>query len=473
MKFLNIITGKRTSTIAGMAAAALVMLLTASCSDSVDDTVAPANDRSTDVLVSIAPQPTLSDFSLAMGGRTRAVETSASEDGEKMKSWFVVVAKGRTIERILTSRTISGETDRDSTYTHLSNGLTTFYSFANLEPSDIGLDNAKAGGELPDDFETQALSINGNQTAATDFANGIPMSNKEQFTITPATNRIDLTTIRMVAKLRVSVTNTTDSAMTIRALSLSDVTRNTASNVGILPGTIKEESTGERTPNIDSTVAKGTQTWNFDNGVVVAAGAKHDFSVYMNESLADSDPGYFVLTITTARNDGDSTGTRRYSFLQWNSIARNELRIVPVTLSDYQIQFEVRPFTAIGVLPRVDNSRTDVASIIFGLYGHYDLVPSVMKLSTNEHVDNLTNVSYTFNSNVVGGSSDFITGIGWNPTAQPPRIECIVGNRTGWVLYDITASFTINGRAVNVTRRFRLSNTYVDIDQLAKKHHSY
>lgn len=470
MKFLNIIKGKTTSTIINMAVAGLVALFTVSCSDTSDDIVSPADSVESNVLVTIAPQQTLSDFSLSMGGRTRAIETSESEDGEKMKSWFVVVAKDNTIERIITSGTINGETDEDSTYTHLSNGVTTFYSFANLQPSDIGLANASAGDKLPDNFETQALTIEGNKVSASDFENGIPMSNKEQFTITSTTNRIDLTTIRMVAKLRVSVNNNTDSAMTVRSISLSDVTQDDNNNIGILPGTVSDESTGERTPNIAPNTAKATQSWSFNDGVTVAAGEKHDFNVYMNESFADSDPGYFVLSITTARNINDSINTRRYSFLQWNSIARNELRIVPVTLSDYQIQFEVRPYTAIGVLPRVDNSRTDVASISFGLYGHYDLVPSVMKLSTNQRVDTLTNVSYSFPANVVGGSNDFIQDIGWNYTARPPRIECLVANRTGWVIYDITASFTLNGRPVTVTRRFRLSNTYVDLDELAKKH---
>jgi len=86
---------------------------------------------------------------------TRAAWETDTEalPGEMMKSWFVVVVQNGKIEKIITSDLKSlgvAEVEKDQVFVELNKGETTFYSFANIKPEEIGLDaGTSVGQSLP------------------------------------------------------------------------------------------------------------------------------------------------------------------------------------------------------------------------------------------------------------------------------------------------------------------------------------
>ena len=177
--------------------------------------------------------------------QTRATETDTEAlPGEMMKSWFVVVVQNRTIEKIITSDLKSlGVTvvEKDQVFVELNKGETTFYSFANIKPEDIGLDaSTSVGQQLTADFDEKTYQMDGNcqrfhELMTPDFQNGYPMSNKQIVNITDNQQVINLEVIRMVAKVQLSITNATDHDIVLKSITLSDVTLNGNRNIKLLP----------------------------------------------------------------------------------------------------------------------------------------------------------------------------------------------------------------------------------------------
>lgn len=168
--------------------------------------------------------------------QTRAAWETDTEalPGEMMKSWFVVVVQNGKIEKIITSDLKSlgvTEVEKDQAFVELNKGKTTFYSFANIKPEDIGLDAiTSVGKSLPDGFDEKTYQMDGNsqlfhQLMTPEFQNGYPMSNKQMVDITDNQQVIKLEVIRMVAKVQLSITNATDHAINLKTITLSDVTQ--------------------------------------------------------------------------------------------------------------------------------------------------------------------------------------------------------------------------------------------------------
>lgn len=498
----------------------LLLFTFASCSD--DDLAGggqPYQDGETEVTLNIKAQAPDEPM-----GATRAPVYEGGNSDEMMKTWFVVIVNSNNnIERIVTSQNSTTYKQEDYGLTRLQNGSYTAYSFANIPISEVGLSQTSVGTQLPEGFDEKTMTVNGNQQSIAGFPYGIPMSNKETFTIDATTHRVDLSVVRMVVKFRLQFHNTTKDSVYVTNFSINDITNNADDNLKLLPGPLVEgDTTGRRQINlnnigIDDQTKKSTFNYAVDpNSQLLVPGQSRQFEFYVNESQARSNINHFVIGITTQHKTKDlstrrdTTYTRyRYAFINWNSIARNELYVLPIDLERYHIEFYVRAFTAIGVLPMWDN-EPEIATIDFGLYGHYDIIPRIRDMvtgvyyyqqnRTNEQGITVTNLDtehetqdmtidsmkLVTDSKGVGirwdydgwGPNEDGSGepkryptVGWNHTAMTPRIECITGNYTGWAIYTVNASFsTADGEKHDITRRFRINNTYVDLSQLAKQH---
>lgn len=485
-------------------------MLLASCQTDDDTPGRPDSDSRANVTLSLSVQS-----SNQTGAATRATYEDGVE-GELMRNWTIVAVQGGVIERIFQSQDYAGERARDSVTTRLDDGETVFYTFANINIGDLGVSLVE-GGTMPERFDSLAFTVSGSQQSLDGFAaTGIPMSNKQVVTIGPATSLVSLEVVRMVAKVRVEVSNPTNDDLKVTQVTLTDITKNAADNLKLLPGGIVDDATGKRAVALNNvadgdTTRKSTFVYTVPtNSQTIAAGGEQTYEFYVNESQARADIGHFVLSVTTdytvsGEASADSTVRRqRFAFLDWSAIARNEVHVLPVTLRRYRIDLYVRPYTAIGVLPTYD-MESDIATINFGLYGHYDIIPRVRDLVTGEYYiirndtyqqgmtvnwdsQNTETADLKINSEGlvtdgggmaaaydIGGWQDTASvahypTVGWNHTAMTPRIECIVGNYTGWAIYTVTANITAGGRDFDLTRRFRITNTYVDLSQLAKKH---
>lgn len=393
--------------------------------------------------------------------QTRAAWETDTEalPGEMMKSWFVVVVQNEKIEKIITSDLKSlgvAEVEKDQVFVKLNTGATTFYSFANIKPKDIGLDAiTSVGQQLPAGFDEKTYRMDGNsklfrQLMSPEFPNGYPMSNKQVVNITDNQQVINLEVIRMVAKVQLAITNATDHAINLKTITLSDVTQNGNQNIKLLPNV---DSANElKGVNLADGAAKGTITLTAaeNNGMTIEARAKQTACFYMNESLVDkgADGGnrYFILSLTTVDAATGATSNHRYAMLSWNEIRRNDYLKIPIKLEDYQIRWMVEAFSPIGVLPKVTDDGKNL-SLDFSYYGEFHIKPEVIKLSRTGS-QTLSVSEWQMGTDATGsdgwklqeqnpqgadGVNIFDASPSWVPSAY--RLEGEMGNRTGSAIY--------------------------------------
>lgn len=311
-------------------------------------------------------------------GVTRAswVDTNAALEGEMMHNCFVVIVQDGKIQSIV-QRDFTEEVEQTEIKAKVNLGSTTFYSFANIQPSEIGLAGINSfPADLPAGFDDSYYQVNGNTDRI--VSNGIPMSNKQTVNITDKKQSVDLEVIRMMAKVELNFTNDTGYDLNIKNVTLTDITDNAANNVSLLP---KIES-NKVVPNINPNATYNVNTVQV--GKDLANQAKLTTTFYVNESTARN-PKYFVLSIDTDKG----TVTKRIAMTEWSKIARNDYLVIPVKLVDYRIELEPQVFTGIGVIPEL-NYDGDRITATFKSYGEFHLKLHVYKRSDNTELTNWT-----------------------------------------------------------------------------------
>ena len=429
--------------------------------------------------------------------QTRAAWETDTEalPGEMMKSWFVVVVQNGKIEKIITSDLKSlgvTEVEKDQVFVKLNTGETTFYSFANIKPKEIGLGaSTSVGQSLPADFDEKTYQMDGNcqlfhQLMTPDFQNGYPMSNKQVVNITTTNQQvINLEVIRMVAKVQLSITNATDHPINLKTITLSDVTQNGNQNIKLLPNV---DSNNQLQVNLANSAKKGTITLTAaeNDGITIEARAKQTACFYMNESLVDkgADDGnrYFILSLTTVDAATGATSNHRYAMLSWNEIRRNDYLKIPIKLEDYQIRWKVEAFSPIGVLPKVTDDGENL-SLDFGYYGEFHIKPEVIKLSRTGS-QTLSVSEWQMGTDVTGsdgwklqeqnpqgedGVNIFDSSPAWIPSAY--RLEGEMGNRNGSAIYTMKIKVKEqNGLGMYpiIFRKVRFTMKQVDLTRVGK-----
>ena len=428
---------------------------------------------------------------------TRAAWETDTEamPGEMMKSWFVVVIQNGKIEKIITSDLKSlgvTEVEKDQVFVELNKGETTFYSFANIKPEEIGLDASTSVGQpLPADFDEKTYQMDGNcqlfhQLMTPDFQNGYPMSNKQTVDVVDNQQVINLEVIRMMAKVQLSITNATDHAINLKTITLSDVTLNGKQNIKLLPNV---DSANElKGVNLVDGVAKGTITLTADenNGMTIEPRNSQTACFYMNESLVDKgeDGGnrYFILSLTTVDAATGATSNHRYAMLSWNEIRRNDYLKIPIKLEDFQIRWKVEAFSPIGVLPKVKDDGENL-SLDFGYYGEFHIKPEVIKLSRTGS-QTLSVSEWQMGTDATGsdgwklqeqnpkgedGVNIFDCSPAWVPSAY--RLEGEMGNRTGSAIYTMKIKVKEQkglGTYPIISRKVRFTMKQVDLTRSGK-----
>lgn len=413
--------------------------------------------------------------------------------GEMMKSWFVVVVQNGKIEKIITSDLKSDvtEVEKDQVFVKLNTGETTFYSFANIKPEDIGLDASTSVGHLlPTDFDDTTYQMDGNShlfhlSMTPEFQNGYPMSNKQTVDVVDNQQVINLEVIRMMAKVQLSITNATDHDIVLKTITLSDVTQNGNPNIKLLPNV---DSNNQLQVNLANSAKKGTITLTAaeNDGITIKERATQTACFYMNESLVDkgADGGnrYFILSLTTVDAATGATSNHRYAMLSWNEIRRNDYLKIPIKLEDYQIRWKVEAFSPIGVLPKVKDDGENL-SLDFGYYGEFHIKPEVIKLSRTGS-QTLSVSKWQMGTDATGsdgwtlkeqnpqgadGVNIFDRSPAWIPSAY--RLEGEMGNRTGSAIYTMKIHVKEqNGLGMNpiISRKVRFTMTQIDLTRAGK-----
>lgn len=407
--------------------------------DSTEENDTPPKPVDVNLTISMQGAATRATASTERAGAARASSWGDPNavPGEMMRHCFVVAVQNGKIAGVLVSDDYPEEKSCAERLTlHINPGKTTIYSFANIRPAQIGIDPATAVGTTAPDFDRMTFGVAGNVDAAADFTDGIPMSGKMQTTITERTSHIDLEVIRMVAKMRLTLTNESAANFRVRSVTVSDITADARDNLMLMPDIIDDERTA---PNLSEAATATNRTIKIggDEGTTLLAGGKNSIETtfYLNESVARS-TGCFILNVETDQQ----TVSHRVAMTEWNTIARNEYLRIPIRLNDYRISFDVEQFTAIGVLPTVRYDK-DMLTATFASYGEFHLRPTVKRLSDGKVLTAGNEWSLTewkvLSLTPEGGAGTCIYDR--MPYLQPSSltIEGFMGNRAGTALHQV------------------------------------
>lgn len=320
---------------------------------------------------------------------SRAATLSWTEgtDAENMKSWVVAFVKGGKVVAFAENQNVAGgkRIQDDVTITGLTPGETyQVYSFANLSASELGISqNATV------DFDAKTWKMPGNGYDVS--AKGIPMSNKQEVTIGEDGNPSisELWVVRMLAKVTLQFKNPSSTALEIKSITINDIIQNPAAyaegNIMLLPkhsDANKDEVICE--PNLSAHAVSQSYTYTLPSAKTIAAytsdyTAENEVSFYVNESVAGKTSKYFIINLNT------SAGVKRYALFQdWTTIARNDHHILPISLDDYKLKFDVQSFTAIGLYPSITDNGTTLSYTCYYPEEEFHIQPKVVKADDSE-----------------------------------------------------------------------------------------
>lgn len=338
-------------------------------------------------------------LSTAPSSGTRATELTW-EDGipaENMKSWVVAfVNDGKVVSFAEKTDVSANNRIKDEVIIKdLPKGEATYqvYSFANLTATELGI--AK---DAPVDFDNMKWKMNGN---GFDVTTGIPMSNKQTVKIDASgkPDKTELWVVRMLAKVTLQFKNPSSTPLEIKEITISDITKNSKDNAGadnimLLPKHSDTSSGADKddvtcTPNLVGQVATQNYTYKLSPAVTIPAGTTDSkkISFYVNESAAGNTSKYFIINLNT------SAGVKRYALFQdWTTIARNDHHILPISLDDYKLKFDVQSFTAIGLYPSITDNGTTLSYTCYYPEEEFHIQPKLVKASEDPKV---TSIDYT------------------------------------------------------------------------------
>ena len=321
-------------------------------------------------------------------------------DAENMKSWVVAFVKDGKVVSFAENTDVSANNriKDEVTIKDLPKGDTyQVYSFANLTATELGISK---GVEVHFDNMQWKMNGNGFNVNATD-CKGIPMSNKQEVTIDASgkPDKTELWVVRMLAKVTLRFKNPSTTPLVIKDITISDITSNpsatanTDGNIMLLPKHT-DTSTGADldevacTPNLVGQAATQNYTYNLSSAVTIPAGTSDykEVSFYVNESAAGNTSKYFIINLNT------SAGVKRYALFQdWTTIARNDHHILPISLDDYKLKFDVQSFTAIGLYPSITDNGTTLSYTCYYPEEEFHIQPKVVKASDDTEVTGIDN----------------------------------------------------------------------------------
>ena len=326
-------------------------------------------------------------LSTASSSGTRAVLSwNDGVDAENMKSWVVAFVKdGKVVSFAENSNFSEGNRIKDEvTIKDLPKNATyQVYSFANLTPSELGISK-----DAEVNFDIMKWKMNGNGfdvNAAT--CKGIPMSNKQEVKIDASgkSSISELWVVRMLAKVTLKFKNPSKTDLVINDITISDITKNSkdnadADNIMLLPKhSDADNDLVACTPNLVGQAATQNYTYTLPSPKTIAANTsdykpENEISFYVNESAAGNTSKYFIINLNT------SAGVKRYAlFKDWTTIARNDHHILPISLDDYKLKFDVQSFTAIGLYPSITDYGTTLSYTCNYPEEEFHIQPKVVK----------------------------------------------------------------------------------------------
>ena len=314
---------------------------------------------------------------------------------ENMKSWFIVLTQDDKVVQTVEKTQVDAQHAKEDEVTleNVAPGTYQVYSFANIDKTQLGeLTNGFAV-----DFKNKKYKMNGNGFDAT---SGIPMSNEQTLTVKQdgTTDKNKLWVVRMLAKVTLQFKNPSATPLVINDISISDITSNpsatanTDGNIMLLPN--HSDADNDQvvcTPNLVGQAATQNYTYPLPSPKTIKAGVndytkENEVSFYVNESEAGNTSKYFIINLNTSK------GVKRYALFQdWTTIARNDHHILPISLDDYKLKFDVQSFSAIGLYPSIKDNGTTLSYTCYYPEEEFHIQPKVVKASDDTEVTGIDN----------------------------------------------------------------------------------
>ena len=311
--------------------------------------------------------------------RALTPEWEPGSDVENMKSWFVVLTQSdKVVQTIEKTQVDAQHAEEDEvTLENVAPGTYQVYSFANIDKTQLG-GTLTNGSDV--DFKNMEYKMNGNGFDAT---SGIPMSNEQTLTVNHdgTTDKNKLWVVRMLAKVTLQFRNPSSTPLEINDITISDITKNSkdnadAYNIMLLPKHSDADNDQVTcSPNLVGQATTENYTYKLSPAVTIPAGTTYkEISFYVNESAAGNTSKYFIINLNT------SAGVKRYALFQdWTTIARNDHHILPISLDDYKLKFDVKSFTAIGLYPSITDKGTTLSYTCYYPEEEFHIQPKVVK----------------------------------------------------------------------------------------------
>ena len=312
--------------------------------------------------------------------RSLTPDWESGSDAENMKSWFVVLTQDGNVVQTIEKTQVDAQHAKEDEVTleNVEPGTYQVYSFANIDKSQLGtLTNGSAVY-----FKNMKDKMYGNGFNAT---SGIPMSNEQTLTVKQdgTTDKNKLWVVRMLAKVTLQFKNPSTTALEIKEITLSDVTSNPSTTVNTdgnimllpkhsdadndqvvcIPNLVRQAATENYTYKLTKTIPAKVDKYETEN----------EISFYVNESAAGNTSKYFIINLNT------SAGVKRYALFQdWKTIARNDYHILPISLDDYKLKFDVQSFSAIGLYPSIRDNGTTLSYTCYYPEEEFHIQPKVV-----------------------------------------------------------------------------------------------
>lgn len=311
-------------------------------------------------------------------------------DAENMKSWVVAFVKDNKVVSFAENTDVSANNriKDEVTIKDLPKGDTyQVYSFANLTAAELEISK----GAIVN-FDNMKWKMDGNGFDVT--TKGIPMSNKQEVKIDASgkPDKTNLWVVRMLAKVTLKFKNPSSTDLVIKDITISDITKNSSENgdkenIKLLPNhTDADKDQVVCTPNLVGQTATESYQYTLPSPKTIAANTsdyteENEISFYVNESAAGNTSKYFIINLNT------SAGVKRYALFQdWTTIARNDHHILPISLDDYKLKFDVQSFSAIGLYPSIRDNGTTLSYTCYYPEEEFHIQPKVVKASDDSEV---------------------------------------------------------------------------------------
>ena len=199
----------------------------------------------------------------------------------------------------------------------------------------------------------------------------------------------------MLAKLQFNITNDTGADITLNTISIDCLSANPASssvqNVMLFPSATPTDANTQvvQQPRLNGTQPQQVYTLALNQAVANDASITH--TLYVNECTTPANTfGQFMLTVGLTMADG-TTKQQRYSVVSndngnWHFIARNDWRIIPITLQNIKLDLIPLDFPAIGVLPCSVKEADGTFTCTFNAGGEFRLTPKVTRFDNGAAV---------------------------------------------------------------------------------------